>query len=204
MEDGHSNKTKMNGLRLHEHIRPLSELPLPKLPPNFSAQVWSKIDSRETAWRSEQPLWLQTLSSILGAPQWVAAALALALLVGWSLGRNATNGVAIAPETRMTASVTGEVIDMSCYFDDGASGPEHAACARRCITSGLPVGLKATDGKIYLLIGQQEPPSHRVAPKRESLNAQLALYAAKVVTVRGTIIRKQGVNVIEDARVISI
>ena len=91
---------------------------------------------------------------------------------------------------------------MSCYFDDGASGPEHAACARACIASGLPVGLRATDGKIYVLIGKQEPPSHQVAPKRESLNAQLATYAAKIVTVRGTIIRKQGVNVIEDARVI--
>ena len=64
-------------------------------------------------------------------------------------------------------------------------------------------GLKARDGKIYLLIGKQEPPTHQVATRRESLNAQLALYAAKVVTVRHTIIRKQGVNVIEDARVIS-
>ena len=62
--------------------------------------------------------------------------------------------------------------------------------------------VKGDDGRIYLLIGKQEPPS-QVAPKRESLNAKLALYAAKVVTVRGTIIRKQGVNVIEDARVIS-
>ena len=122
---------------------------------------------------------------------------------GLEPGGNATNGIAVAPENRMTASVTGEVIDMSCYFDDGASGPEHAACARKCIASGLPVRLKGTDGKIYLLIGQQEPPSPPVAPKRESLNVQLALYAAKVVTVRGTIIRKQGVNVIEDARVIS-
>ena len=139
---------------------------------------------------------------MLGTPHWVAAALALALLTGWSLGRHATNGGASAPETRMTASITGEVIDMSCYFDNGASGPEHAACARACIASGLPVGLKATDGKIYVLIGKQEPPSHQVAPKRESLNAQLATYAAKIVTVRGTIIRKQGVNVIEDARVI--
>ena len=95
------------------------------------------------------------------------------------------------------------MIDISCYFDDGASGPEHAACARKCIASGLPVGLKATDGKIYVLIGKQEPPSHQVAPRRESLNAQLARYAAKVVTVQGTIIRKQGVTVIEDARVMS-
>ena len=37
------------------------------------------------------------------------------------------------------ASVTGEVIDMACYFDDGASGPGHAECARMCIASGLPV-----------------------------------------------------------------
>ena len=95
------------------------------------------------------------------------------------------------------------MIDMACYFDDGASGPDHAACARMCIASGLPVGLKAKDGTIYVLIGKQEPPSPQPAAKHESLNAQLAPYAAKIVTISGTIVSKKGVNVIENAQLFS-
>src|SRR5208282_6568701 len=86
---------------------------------------------------------------------------------------------------------------------DGASGPDHAACARMCIASGLPVGLKAKDGTIYVLIGKQEPPSPQPAAKHESLNAQLAPYAAKIVTISGTIVSKRGVNVIENAQLVS-
>jgi hypothetical protein len=71
----------------------------------------------------------------------------------------------------LVASVTGEFIDMACYFDDGASGPGHAECARMCIASGLPVGLKGRDGKIYVLIGNQVPPGSKPAAKHESLKA---------------------------------
>jgi len=72
-----------------------------------------------------------------------------------------------------------------------------------CIASGLPVGLKGKDGKIYVLIGKQVPPSSQPAAKHESLNAQLAPYAAKIVTVSGTIVSKKGVNVIENAQLVS-
>jgi hypothetical protein len=68
-----------------------------------------------------------------------------------------------------------------------------------CIASGLPVGLKAKDGTVYVLIGKQTPPSPQPAAKHESLNAQLAPYAAKIVTMSGTIVRKNGVNVLENA-----
>jgi hypothetical protein len=72
-----------------------------------------------------------------------------------------------------------------------------------CIASGLPVGLKGRDGKIYVLIGNQLPPSSQPAAKHESLNAQLAPYAAKIVTVSGTIVSKKGVNVIENAQLLN-
>jgi hypothetical protein len=173
------------------------------MPRNFRVRVWSRIDSRERPRPEQAPVWLEALRSALATPQWVAAALALALLAGWSLGHIARSSGASATETRVAAFVTGEVIDMSCYFDQGASGPDHAGCARRCIASGLPVGLKATDGEVYVLIGKQLSPNRPLAAKRESLNAQLALRAAKIVTVTGTMVRKQGVNVIENARVVS-
>jgi len=71
--------------------------------------------------------------------------------------------------------VTGEVLDMTCYIAYHLSGPDHAECARVCIRNGSPVGIKAQDGKVYLLTG--EPG--------QSVNAELADYAAKVVTIKG-------------------
>ena len=92
-----------------------------------------------------------------------------ALLMKWSEGRN--RPVAGAQEIL----VTGEVLDMTCYIAYNLSGPDHAECARVCIRNGLPVGIKAQDGKVYLLSGE---PGH-------SINAELADYAAKIVTIKG-------------------
>src|SRR5271166_3413939 len=189
----------MNESRLDEDLKALSKRPRPNLPTDFNATVWSKVQSRETPSRARRENWLKALLSALGTPQWAAAGVAFGLLAGWSLGRITTSSVASPTESRLAASVTGEVIDLACYYNDGASGPDHAACARMCIASGLPVGLKATDGTMYVLIGKQAPPSSRPAAKHESLNAQLAPYAATIVTMSGIIVRKNGVNVIENA-----
>ena len=69
----------------------------------------------------------------------------------------------------------GEVLDMTCYIAYNLSGPEHASCARDCIRSGLPVGIKTDDGKVYLLTGKAGNP----------VNSELADYASKVVTIKG-------------------
>src|SRR6516225_12077377 len=195
-------ESKMDEFRLNEDLEALAKRPVPDLPTDFNAMVWSKVQSRETLSRARRENWLKTLLSPLATPQWAAAALGLVLLAGWTLGRITTGSVASPSETRLAAFVTGEVIDLACYFDDGGSGPDHAACARMCIASGLPVGLKAKDGQIYVLIGKQEPPSAQPAAKHESLNAQLAPYAAKIVTVSGTIVTKRGMHVIENAQLV--
>lgn len=70
--------------------------------------------------------------------------------------------------------VKGEVLDLTCYVAYNLSGQEHASCARDCIRKGLPVGIKAEDGKVYILTGWD---AH--------VNDQLADYAAKIVAVRG-------------------
>lgn len=90
-----------------------------------------------------------------------------------------------------TKKITGEVIDMACYLDHGSTGEEHADCAKKCITSGLPVGLKADDGKTYLLIGDHLP-----------MNQDLAAYAAKKITVEGKVVSRDGVNMIENASIL--
>lgn len=71
--------------------------------------------------------------------------------------------------------VTGEVLDMTCYIASNLSGPEHAQCAKVCIRNGEPAGIKTQDGKVYLLTG--EPG--------QSINAELADYAAQIVTIKG-------------------
>jgi len=90
-----------------------------------------------------------------------------------------------------TITVTGEVVDMACYLDHGAMGAKHADCAKTCIESGLPVGLKATDGKTYLLIGEHKP-----------LNKELAAYAAKTITVKGKLASRDGINLIANAEIV--
>lgn len=86
--------------------------------------------------------------------------------------------------------ITGEVVDMACYVDHGATGEKHADCAKKCIASGLPVGLKAADGKTYLLIGDHTP-----------MNKELAEYAAKTITVEGKVVSRDGFNMIENATI---
>ncbi|HEY4257466.1 MAG TPA: hypothetical protein VGM66_09650 [Candidatus Udaeobacter sp.] len=99
----------------------------------------------------------------------VISASVTALLMKWSERRN--HSVAGAQEIL----VTGEVLDMTCYIANNLSGPDHAECAKVCIRNGEPAGIKTQDGKVYLLTG--EPG--------QSINAKLADYAAKVVTIKG-------------------
>jgi hypothetical protein len=91
------------------------------------------------------------------------------LLMKWSERRNHSVGDA------QEILVTGEVLDMTCYIANNLSGPDHAKCARDCIRSGLPAGIKTRDGKVYLLTG---------GPGR-LINAEVADFAAKVVTIKG-------------------
>jgi hypothetical protein len=99
----------------------------------------------------------------------VISASVTALLMKWSEGRNHS---VLGPQEIL---VTGEVLDMTCYIASNLSGPDHAECARVCIRNGLPAGIKTKEGKVYLLTGE---PGH-------SINAELADYAAKVVTIKG-------------------
>ncbi len=88
-------------------------------------------------------------------------------------------------------TVTGEILDMACYLDHGAHGEKHADCAKTCISSGLPVGLKGADGTVYLLIGEHKPA-----------NEMLADYAAKTVTIRGKLVSRDGMNLLENIEIV--
>jgi hypothetical protein len=86
-------------------------------------------------------------------------------------------------------SVTGEVVDLMCYLDHGAKGDKHAGCAEKCIKSGGPVGLLTKDDQLYLVIGDHQP-----------MNEALAPHAGKSVTLTGKVVERNGVKMIENAK----
>ena len=110
----------------------------------------------------------------------------IALLVSFGAFATWSYGQAAAP-----TKVTGEVVDMACYLDHGAQGAKHAACAAKCISSGLPVGLKTADGTVYIVIGAHKP-----------INDELAAYAGKTVTIQGKVADRDGMHLLENAEVV--
>ncbi len=99
-------------------------------------------------------------------------------------------GLALAAEQEQTQTVKGEIVDMMCYLDHGAKGDSHAGCAQTCIKSGGPVGLLTSDNQLYLVIGEHKP-----------MNDKLAEYAAKTVTLKGKVVERNGVKMIENAEI---
>ena len=108
--------------------------------------------------------------------------LAAGLLAG---GLWATSVVAAETET-----LKGEVVDLMCYLDHGAKGEKHAGCAEKCIKSGGPVGLLTADDKVYLVVGDHEP-----------INDQLASLASKTVTLKGKVVERNGMKMIENVEI---
>ncbi len=89
-----------------------------------------------------------------------------------------------------TKTVTGEVVDVMCYADHNATGEKHAQCAAKCIKGNGPVAV-LENGKAYLVVGEHKP-----------MNAELAEYAGKTITVRGKVAERGGLTLIENAEIV--
>jgi len=84
-----------------------------------------------------------------------------------------------------TITVTGELVDLSCYLGHGAKGAGHQKCADTCLKKGLPMGVLTKDGKLYLIL-----EDHAKADAYASLKTK----AAKTVTVTGALHEKDGIK----------
>lgn len=89
-----------------------------------------------------------------------------------------------------TTTIKGEVVDLMCYLDHGAKGDKHATCAKTCITSGGPVGILTEDDKLYLIIGDHKP-----------LNDKLAPFAGKTISIKGQVVERNGIKMIQKAEI---
>jgi hypothetical protein len=85
-----------------------------------------------------------------------------------------------APQT-----LTGEVIDLACYTDHGASGEKHKACAAKCLAGGSAVGLLVGD-KAYVISNHGDDAAYK----------EIRTMAAEKVKVTGTVTSQGGLNAI--------
>jgi hypothetical protein len=98
------------------------------------------------------------------------------------------HGSKAAAADAATVTVTGEVIDLSCYMDHEGKGKEHAKCAKMCLLEKhVPAGLLGDDGSVVLLVADH---------KHEKAFAPIPGWAAERVTVTGKKTSKGGLNAI--------
>jgi len=88
-------------------------------------------------------------------------------------------------------TLTGEIVDLMCYLSHGATGQDHADCAKKCIAGGGPVGLLTKEHGLFLVVGSHKP-----------INDKLAPLAAKNVTLKGKVVQKDGVKLLSSAVVV--
>lgn len=82
-------------------------------------------------------------------------------------------------------TITGEILDMSCYMTHDAKGKGHQSCAQSCLDGGLPAGILSDAGQVYLLV-----ENHDLAGAYE----EAIKHGAQNVTITGTVVNKHGVQ----------
>lgn len=87
------------------------------------------------------------------------------------------------PLAGKVVTVVGEIVDFSCYLQLGKHGEKHKDCAQKCFRSGMPIGLLAKDGSLYLLMEEEHHP------RRDGLTnfrAAAIEHASHIIEVTGT------------------
>ena len=111
-------------------------------------------------------------------------------------------GVATAATEGERVQVTGEIIDTWCYFSGVMGGPDavvgsaHHTCALWCSAGGIPVGLLAEDGTVYMVLKLDEDD--------QLAGGDTALHlAAHTVQADGILYQRDGLNYLIVSQVVS-
>ena len=81
-------------------------------------------------------------------------------------------------------TITGEVVDVSCFLQLGKRGEAHISCGQKCVRNGQPIGILTDEERLYLVI----PEEHH--PRRDgqvSIKERFADLMAKRVRVSGMV-----------------
>ena len=100
---------------------------------------------------------------------------------------------ALAATEGQRVQVTGEVIDTWCYFSgvmgptDSVVGSAHHTCALWCSAGGIPVGLLAEDGTVYMVLKMESDV--------ESAGGDTNLHiASHTIEADGMLFQRDGLN----------
>jgi hypothetical protein len=109
-----------------------------------------------------------------------------AILVACSVGLLAASANGATPK-RVT--VTGEIVDTWCYVTEimYGLGTAHHKCAIWCAVGGIPVSIKGTDGKDYMILRVEGDDTSVANPKIVKIQTHQ-------VTVNGDLYVRDGVN----------
>jgi hypothetical protein len=102
-------------------------------------------------------------------------------------------GVDQKPLAGKQTSVTGEIIDLSCYLQLGKHGDKHASCGKKCIANGQPIGVVTKAGQVYMLMEEEHDPRR---DGQTSFRKFAGDNFAKVMTVTGTETTVNGIKAI--------
>ncbi|MGB3406745.1 MAG: hypothetical protein WBA67_04565 [Jannaschia sp.] len=102
-------------------------------------------------------------------------------------------GPALAAIEGERVQITGEVIDTWCYFSgvmgptDSVVGSAHHTCALWCSAGGIPVGLLAEDGTVYMVL--------KMEGDAQSAGGDTNLHiASHTIEADGMLYRRDGLN----------
>ena len=102
-------------------------------------------------------------------------------------------GSAAAAASAERVQITGEVMDTWCYTSevmggsDAVLGSAHHQCAVWCAAGGIPVGILADDGQIYMVLKLGDDDQSNANPKILEIQSNR-------VTVDGELYRRDGIN----------
>lgn len=110
----------------------------------------------------------------------------IALITACSVGLMA---IAASAATPQRVKVTGEIIDTWCYITEimYAQGTAHHKCAVWCAIGGIPVSIKGTDGKVYMVLRVEDDDTSVANPRIVKIQTHH-------VTVDGDLYVRDGVN----------
>ncbi|MEM7488040.1 MAG: hypothetical protein AAF390_02840 [Pseudomonadota bacterium] len=102
---------------------------------------------------------------------------------------------ALAATEGERVQITGEIIDTWCYFSgvmgppDATVGTAHHTCALWCSAGGIPVGLLAEDGTVYMVLKMEQSD--------DTAGGDTLLHiASHTIEADGMLYRRDGLNYI--------
>jgi hypothetical protein len=95
------------------------------------------------------------------------------------------------PNPAKPATITGEILDFSCYLQIGKHGEKHRACAQKCFKNGQPIGLLTSDGSLYMLM--EEEHDERRDGLTDFRSAAIE-HASHIMEVTGTLSEHAGMK----------